>query len=481
MLEIEGQRREQQAGVRTRQALEPAGLGLVVLGRERAGRLSRRGRERVREGGHHRARLERRARVAGRADHECRDRHRGELRIHAPPLPQPGVSYTALSPARLEPVFRAILARRAAIAAVYALLAIPAAWLATRIPEGNAIERMLVESDPDVVATHAFRRVFPENQTLLLLAEAADPLAPEVTTGLGVLERACGRVPGASPRSALTIAARLRPGLAAPERQHELRAFLTQTSFFRRHGLLGADFLSLAIELDARSPRERDVLLAGIEDAVRQAAAESPGGRLPFRLRRVGEAYTNAYLERETAEASRRYFPLFGLFVVGLCLSALPLVAVARAILLTLGAAVRSGQACGGLARLLLHDRLALVPLTRDGHRTASLVYIHSRLRGAAGRACDLDDASRRSPSPTSSSRCTASTSPRSSASRRSRCRRSGRCARWGCGPRGLARVLGRRLHAVSGAAEGAAHPDTAERAPAGRVATPARGAAIPA
>ncbi len=284
-----------------------------------------------------------------------------------------------MSPDRLQLFFRKVLARRVAIVAAYAVLSVPAAWLATRIPSGNAIERMLVESDPDVVATRAFRRLFTENETLLLLAEAADPLAPEVLAGLGALERACSRVEGASPRSALTVAARLRPGLRAPERQGELRAFLAGTPFFRRHGLLGDDFLSLAIEIRAQDPRARDTLLAGIEDAVRQAAAESPGGGLPFQLRRVGEAYTNAYLERETAQASRRYFPLFGMFVVTLCLSLYRSWRALAAILLTLGASVLLGTACAGLLGFSSSILSALVPLMLMVTATASLVYIHSR------------------------------------------------------------------------------------------------------
>ena len=58
-----------------------------------------------------------------------------------------------------------------AIVVVYALLALPAARIAIGIPSDDAIERMVVVSDPDVVATQEFRKVFPEKEAVLLLAE----------------------------------------------------------------------------------------------------------------------------------------------------------------------------------------------------------------------------------------------------------------------------------------------------------------------
>jgi uncharacterized protein len=275
----------------------------------------------------------------------------------------------------LESLFRAVVARRTAIVVVYALLAVPAARLATSIPSDDAIERMVVESDPDVVATREFREVFPEKETVLLLAEAGEPLAPPATAAVLALEHAIARVPGASPISALTIAERLRPGIASPERRAELGAFLTGTPFFRRQGLLGHGFLGIAVDLDAAKPRQRGRALAGIEAAAREAE-----GRPPFlRVRRVGEAFMNAYLERETAEASRRYLPLFGLFVVVLTFSLYRSWRALAAILLTLGASVLLGTATAGLLGFSSSIVSSLVPLMLMVTATASLVYIHSR------------------------------------------------------------------------------------------------------
>lgn len=290
------------------------------------------------------------------------------------------VSYTPLTaPTMLESVFRAIVARRAAIVVVYALLVVPAARLAVGIPSADAIERMVVASDPDVVATREFRKVFPEKETVLLLAEGGDPLALAATTGVVALERAIGDVPGAGPISAVTIAERLRPGISSPGRQAELRAFLTGTPFFRRQGLLGDDFLGIAVELSAARPKERDRVLTGIEAAVREAEARSPGGHPFLRVRRVGEAFMNAYLERETAKASRRYLPLFGLFVVALSFALYRSWRTLAAVLLTLGACVLLGTATAGLLGFPSSIVSSLVPLMLMVTATASLVYIHSR------------------------------------------------------------------------------------------------------
>jgi uncharacterized protein len=280
----------------------------------------------------------------------------------------------------LDSFFRGIVAHRTAIVVVYAILAVPAARLAFGIRSDAAVERMVVDSDPDVVATREFRKAFPERETVLLLAEAEDPLAPEATAGIVALESAVRRVPGASPISAVTIADRLRAGIASGERQMELRHFLAGTSFFRSQGLLGDGFLGLAVELDARGPKERNRVLTGIEAEARQAELRSPDGRGHFvRVRRVGEAFMNAYLERETAEASRRFLPLFGVFVVALSFSLYRSWRALAAILLTLATCVLFGTATAGLLGFSSSIVSSLVPLMLMVTAMASLVYIHSR------------------------------------------------------------------------------------------------------
>lgn len=255
---------------------------------------------------------------------------------------------------------------------LFAILAVPAAFIAARIPTDNAIERMIVESDLDFAATQAFHRVFPEKPTVLLLACSEDPLLPSAVAALRALEGRLARVAGLHPISALTIAERLRPGLTSGARASELRSFLSGTDFFRSQGLLGEGFLGIAIALDAPGPQERDALLARIDAAIAQTG---PG----LRLRRVGEAFVDAWLERETRAATARYLPLFGVFVVALNLALYRSWRALLAVLLTLGACVLFATAAGGLLGFRHSIVSPLVSLTVMVTAAASLVYLHSR------------------------------------------------------------------------------------------------------
>jgi predicted RND superfamily exporter protein len=273
---------------------------------------------------------------------------------------------------RAASFFRAVIRARAAILAVYGLLVPPAAWLASQVPHDDAIDRMIVESDRDVRATRAFHAVFPERKSVLLLAEAEDPFSPASLDGLEKLERAVERVPNVASVSAPAVAERLRPGIRA--RPDELRAFVTGTSFFRKQGLAGDRFLGLALLLDADAPAGRDAALAGLGRVLEEA------GPLPFRrIRRVGEPVVSSYLERETREASRRYFPLFGVFVVSLVYFLFRSVRTLVAILVTLGVAVLLGFATGGLFGFATTIVSSIVPLTLLVTTSASLVYLQSR------------------------------------------------------------------------------------------------------
>jgi predicted RND superfamily exporter protein len=283
---------------------------------------------------------------------------------------------TAPASLRLAALFRQVVRWRHAILAAYALLVPLAGVLALRIPTDNAIERMIVASDADYAATRAFERVFPESPTVLLLAEADDPFAPESLAAFRALDRALAKAPRVTPVSALSIAERLRPGLSlGPQGPTALRLFLTGTSFFRRQALLGDRFLGLALRLDVSTPAERDVALAGIEPAI--AAATGPHAFR--RIRRIGEPFVSSYLERQTREASARYFPLFGLFVVALNLFLYRSARALAAILLTLGVSVLFGVSLGGVFGFSFTIVSSLVPLTLMVTSSSTLVYLHSR------------------------------------------------------------------------------------------------------
>ena len=283
----------------------------------------------------------------------------------------------AASPS-LTSAFRRIVARRRAIVLAYALLVPPAALLALRVPRDHSLERMIVASDPDAVATRAFQRTFPEKPSVLLIAEADEPLSAALISRVRALEEALGRVKGVSPVTALAIAERLRPGITGPGREGELRELLAGTSFFRKQALLGDGFLGVALLLDAASGEGRDRALAGVETAI-EASGLAASGSPARRLRRVGEAFVESYLERETAEASARYFPLFGLFVVALNLFLFRSGRALAAVLATLGVCVLLGTAAAGLLGYASSIVSSLVPLTLMVTGTASLVYLHSR------------------------------------------------------------------------------------------------------
>ena len=274
----------------------------------------------------------------------------------------------------LERLFARVVALRRPIVLVYLLLLPLALHEALAVPVDHSIARMIVATDPDHLATREFQKLFPERTRVLLLLEADDPLAPAALERLRALEARLARVPHVEPVSALTIAERLRPGLADPARNGELREFLLGTRFFRRLGLLGRSFLGLALtlETDGAGPRQHAI------ESIERAANEAQAGPVR-RVRRIGEAFVEAWLERETRTASARYLPLFGLFVVALVFFLYRSWRTLLAVLLTLGVCVLLGVAAAGLLGFSSSIVSALVPLTLMVTATASLVYLQSR------------------------------------------------------------------------------------------------------
>jgi predicted RND superfamily exporter protein len=276
---------------------------------------------------------------------------------------------------RLQRAFGRIVALRLPILVAYALLVPAAAYLAAGIPSEGSIDRLLVASDPDTVATRAFQRIFPEQPLVLLLVEADDPWTPEVLARTLALEAGLRAIPGVTPYSALDVFRRTHPAFHPDEASAAAyRAFATGTEFFRRQGLVGDRFQGLAVSLAAANGRERDRLLAAVDRAADQVA----GGAV-LRVRRVGAPYIESWIERESSQAAVRYFPLFALFVVAIALYLYRSARSLLAILLALGASVALGV---GVARPLGFSFTVvsvLVPLTILVTCLASLVYVHSR------------------------------------------------------------------------------------------------------
>ena len=280
------------------------------------------------------------------------------------------------SPA-LRAVFRVIVARRFWFVAFYALLFPVAVALALRVESDNSIARLIVESDPDYRSNQEFQRLFPEGEQVVLLIEAPDPFAPAALGRLDEIQRRVGAVPRVAAFSALVLFERGRPGARlSPAWADDFRRFASGTDLLRKQGLVGPDFLGLALDLDVRDARERDRTLAEIDRVL-----------VPFELktgssgtiRRVGGPYVDAYLEAETGRASLRYFPLFGLFVVAINLVLYRSARTLAAFLVTLAVSVAFTVAAGGLLGFVFTIVSSLVPLTILITCTAALVYIQSR------------------------------------------------------------------------------------------------------
>ncbi|MBP1612225.1 MAG: exporter of the superfamily protein-like protein, partial [Acidobacteria bacterium] len=281
----------------------------------------------------------------------------------------------------LEPFFRRIVGLRWVFVVVYALLVPPALWAVLSIPQDSAIERMVVRNDADYVATRAFQEVFPEPKRAILVLEAPDPFAPQAIAALQRLEAALARVHRVQAVSVLTVYQRLDPAAAAaPGVAEALRRFASGTDFFRRQGLVGDGFLGVMLALDVGGPDERDAALAAVDHALEQAGlGPTPADGSITAVRRVGGPFVDAWLERETARSSLRYFPLFGLFVVALVYGLYRSFRALTAILLTLAVGVLLGVAVGALLGYGFTIISSLVPLTLMVTATASLVYLHSR------------------------------------------------------------------------------------------------------
>jgi predicted RND superfamily exporter protein len=274
-----------------------------------------------------------------------------------------------------ERVFAGVVRHRRRVMGLYALLVAAAVVLAAGTRSDAGISGLVVPSDPDFVATREFERIFPERPIVILLLQADDPWSPRVLGATEGLERALRAIPGVSPYSALDVFRRTHPAFTPDAAgAAAYRAFATGTAFFRRQGLVGEDFQALAVGLDAETPERRDALLAAVDAAVDRQPRD--GIRA---VRRVGAPWVEAWIERASREASLRWFPVFGLFVVVLVLFLYRSWRTLAAVMLALGAAVALGVAAGRLLGFTFTVVSALVPLTLMVTTLANLVYVQSR------------------------------------------------------------------------------------------------------
>ena len=284
---------------------------------------------------------------------------------------------TPESPGSLDRLFRWLVARRWWIVAVYALLLPPGVWFALQVEQDNSLDRLIVQTDADYQENEAFEKVFGSGEFVILLAEAPDPFTPEVLRRVEEIEARLRRVKGIEPSSALDVYRRARGALrGTPEDAERFRAFATGTRLLRKQGLVGADFLSIPIGLQAPNAAETKERLEAIDAAI--AGFEKDLGPLTA-LRKTGGPYINRYLDEDTSRASLRYMPIFAFLLLGLNLFLYRSWRALFAFVITIGAAVALTVGYVGATGGVITIVSPLIPMTILITCTATLVYIHSR------------------------------------------------------------------------------------------------------
>jgi len=279
-------------------------------------------------------------------------------------------------PGQLESMFALVLRARWLFVALYALLLLPSVPFAIRVGQDNSLDRLIVEGDPDYVATQQFEKIFGSGEFAILLAEADDPFAPEVLARVDAIERALATIPRVIPNSALSLFRRTQAGFdATAEDAAAFRRLVTGTDLLRRQGLVGEGFLAIGLGLEVDGPEQRNEALRAIDAAL--AAADPPPSPLR-KLTRLGLPYVNAYLDQTQRDAPR-YFGLFLVFVVALNLFLYRSLRTLLAFLATLGVCLAFSMgyigATGGTFTLVS----PMVPMTILVTATSTLVYLHSR------------------------------------------------------------------------------------------------------
>ncbi len=277
----------------------------------------------------------------------------------------------------LERIFRRVVARRGVITAIFGLLLPLGIYGAIIVPHDDSIDRLVVESDADFVATRSFQKVFPEAQIAILLFEAQDPYAPEALKEFQALEERLGKLGNVRPNSALSVWRRTHPTFSGtPEEAAAFKKFCTSTDLFKRQGLVGDNFLSLATLLTVKDAYERNDALHAIDRTL--APAGTPQSQFPV-VRKVGRPFVERWLQEEMRTAYVTFLPLFVLFVIALTLVIYRSARALAAILITLGTTVALSVAFAAVVGYSFSIVSAVVPLTILVTSTATLVYLHSR------------------------------------------------------------------------------------------------------
>jgi hypothetical protein len=280
-----------------------------------------------------------------------------------------------ISPTLLN-VFARLLKVRGLIVGIFLLLCAAGIYGASRIPTDSSIDRLIVSGDSTARATRDFELVFPEGEQALIMLESPDPFSAPMLDGAARLEQALDKIPHVQAHSILTLFFRgALPATFTDQQRTDFKKFATGTTLFRRAGLMGANYLGVALDLQVSSPAERDAALAAIDALVLPLGADKTFSA----VRRVGTPWLDAWLERQTGASTAKFMPLFGLFLMTLVFVVYRSWRALAAILVTLGATVAIAVGLGDLFGFTQSVVSSLVPLTVMVTTTATLVYLHSK------------------------------------------------------------------------------------------------------
>jgi uncharacterized protein len=277
----------------------------------------------------------------------------------------------------LTKVFSWIVKRRWLFVVLYALLLPPFGFFAAKVTQDSSIERLIVASDPEFARTRDFQKVFGAGELAVIAFEAQDPFDPAVLERVDKVERALSGVEGVGSSSAIGIYRRAKAGFSTtPEQVAAFKTFATKTDLFRKQGLVGDDYLALALVLQIENNAARRALVTKIDEVL--APVEVDLG--PIRaVRRLGQPYVSTYLDDTTQSTANKLFGLFMVFVVVLTMGLYRSLRTLAAFLLTLVTCVVLSVGYIGLTGGTLSIVSPMVPMTILVTVLATLVYLQSR------------------------------------------------------------------------------------------------------
>ena len=260
---------------------------------------------------------------------------------------------------------------------LYALLLPPFAYFASKVTQDNSIERLIVASDPDYARTRDFQKVFGAGEYAVIAFEASDPFAPGVLERMDRAEKEIVTVQGVESSSAIGIFRRAKAGFTfTPDQVDAFKTFATKTELFRKQGLVGDNFLAMAVVLNVQSSEHRRQMLDAIDKAL--APVEADRGPV-IAVRKLGQPYVSRYLDETTQRTANRLFALFMVFVVVLALALYRSVRTLIAFLITLAVCLALSIGYIGITGGSLSIVSPMVPMTILVTVLATLVYLQSR------------------------------------------------------------------------------------------------------